>query len=232
MTPMHPIRISALLVLAALGAGCATHQLRLQPLRGLSAEEAAEVQRGRLGVGCERLLDAAATTLEHEPYFHWDIDVLDRANGFIKASAGLLREVQIRVSGQGDDCRLSVSVPRRELKARAKVWIRPDGSASAYEPPAADLAQCRVLSADVTLDDQYFYAFTWHALHDHAEVPFDLVSYDDGTSAASSATAPALALQAEAPVALSPSVGVALAPLSPSAAQAPAALSPAAAEGR
>jgi hypothetical protein len=180
-------RTLLLLLAASLCAGCATHQLRLQPLRGLSADEADQVRHGQLGVGCDRLLDAAAATLEHEPYFHWDIDVLDKADGFIKASAGLLREVQIRVSGQGDDCRLSVSVPRRELKAVAKVWIKPDGSASAYEPAAADLAQCRVMAADVTLDGLYFNAFTWHVLHDHAEVPFDLVAYDDPSAAAAPA---------------------------------------------
>jgi hypothetical protein len=223
MNPMHPIRFPSLLLAVALVSGCATHQLRLQPLRGLPADEAARLKQGQLAVGRDRLFDAAATTLEHEPFLHWDIDLLDRANGFIKASAGLFREVQIRVTGDGGpNSQLAVSVPRRELKTRAKIWIKPDGTATAYEPSAELKAQSRVVSADVELDDLYFYSFVWHALHDRAEVPFDLLSYD--AEAPIAAAAP-LALQPMVPAqAPSPtSEAMALSPAAQAAAVSPAA---------
>jgi hypothetical protein len=199
---MRPSAKLTLLLTLALS-GCATHQLFLKPLRGLPADEAALLKQGQLKASRDQVFDAAATTLEHEPYLHWDIEQLDRANGFIKASAGVLREVQLRVSGsEGGLTQLAVSVPRRELKTRAKVWLKPDGSATAYEPDAALKARCRVISADVELDDLYFHSFAWRALHDRSEVPFDLRAYDAQAEAVP--VAEPLALLAVTPAPLTP----------------------------
>jgi len=167
------------LVLALLSSGCATYHMTLRPMRGIPASDAAWLKQGQLAVGKDQLFDAVATTLEHEPYLHWDIDQLDRANGFIKASAGLFRDLQLRVTSAEDGrSRLAVSIPRRELKTRAKIWIRRSdpSQVSAYEPPKDQYNDYGVASADVELDDLYFVAFTWHVLHDHAEVPFDLTA--------------------------------------------------------
>jgi hypothetical protein len=232
---MRPIAVRALLLLSLALSGCATHQLFLKPLRGLPAEDAALLKQGQLKATREQLFDAAATTLEHEPYLHWDIEQLDRANGFIKASAGVLREVQLRVTGgEGGVSQLAVSVPRRELKTRAKVWLKPDGGATAYEPAAGLKSRCRVVSADLELDDLYFHSFAWRALHDRSEVPFDLRAYDAQTEALTPSEAPApLALQPVAPAPPSPAAtslsATAAAPVPASAAiSAAAAVSPAA----
>jgi hypothetical protein len=227
-------------MLAALMSGCATYHMTLRPLRGIPASDAAWLKQGQLAVPKDQLFDAVATTLEHEPYLHWDIDQLDRANGFIKASAGLFREVQLRITEAPDGrSQLAVSIPRRELKTRAKIWIkRSDPSqVSAYEPDRDQYNNYGVASADVELDDLYFAAFTWHVLHDHAEVPFDLVANPSESPLQTLPSPLAGAQPAEAPVAVdqapaaaSPSSPSAAANLSPSSAVlSPAA--PAAAEG-
>lgn len=209
MSPLPPRSLVLLCLAAALSAGCATHQLRLRPLAGVPPEEAAWLKQGRFNVAPDRLFDAAATTLEHEPYFHWDISLLDKPDGFIKASAGLFREVQLRISpatdvdGGATGSVLSVSVPRRALTTQAKIWILPDGTATAYEAPKALRPRSRVVSADVTLDDLYFYSFTWHVLHDHAQVPFQLLAYN----AQDPTAAPQVLSPTGLPQALSPAAG-------------------------
>ena len=205
-----PRPLIPLCLAAALGAGCATQQLRFRPMAGVPPEEAALLRQGRFNVPPQRLFDAAAATLEHEPYFHWDISLLDKANGFIKASAGLFREVQLRVSPAADlgggatGSILSVSVPRRALTTRAKIWILPDGALTAYEAPAALRSRSRVVSADVALDDLYFYSFTWHVLHDQAEVPFRLRAYGAPDPPAAAAPLPLRPLALPAATPLSP----------------------------
>lgn len=184
-------RPSLLLVLASsllLGA-CSTHQLRFKPLIGIPADEAAELQRGELRASSDQVFDAAATTLEHEPFLHWSVSSLDKANGFIKADAGLLREVQLRVTtvidAQGASVagrtRLEVSIPRRPLKTRAKIWTKDKtGFRTAYEPAQAELPDYSVIAVDAELDADYLRSFAWRVLHDHSQVPFSLSNYDDG----------------------------------------------------
>jgi hypothetical protein len=174
-----------LLLLACLPLGlgaCATHQLRFDPWAGVPADQAAELERGEFRVEPDALFDAAATTLEHEPYLHWSIQDLRKGEGFIRAEAGVLREVQLRVSAVKDAkpvlSRLSVNVPRRELKTRAKIWIRDDGFQTAYEPAAAEIGRYKVLSADAVLDGAYLRSFAYRALNDHSQVPFKLQAYD------------------------------------------------------
>lgn len=155
--------------------GCATQQVRFQPWAGIPEAEAQALRRGELAAAPSAVFDAAAITLEHEPYLHWSIQSLDKANGFLSASAGLLREVQLRVAPlEGGGSRLGVNVPRRELKARAKVWVKDDGYRTAYEPPLAERGAYRVVSAQAVLDADYFRSFVWRALHDRSQVPFDL----------------------------------------------------------
>ncbi|HTB33877.1 MAG TPA: hypothetical protein VK842_03375 [bacterium] len=245
------MRLLQAAILAGLMSGCATYHMTLRPLRGIPAADAAWLKQGQLAVPKAQLFDAVATTLEHEPYLHWDIDQLDRANGFIKASAGLFREVQLRITDAGGGrSQLAVSIPRRELKTRAKIWIkRSDPSqVSAYEPDKDQYNGYGVASADVELDDLYFAAFTWHVLHDHAEVPFDLAANPsesplqalpsplaaaESPVAVDQAPAAASGTAGAASVNLSPAAGVlspsAPAGLSPVAAAVPAGLSPAAA---
>lgn len=218
------MRLIQALSLAWLLSGCATYHLTLRPLRGVPAQDAAWLKQGQLAVPKAQLFDAVATTLEHEPYLHWDIDQLDRANGFIKASAGLFREVQLRVTDAGDGrSQLSVSIPRRELKTRAKIWFkRSDPSqVSAYEPDRDQYYAYGVASADVELDDLYFVAFTWHVLHDHAEVPFDLVA-NPSESPLQTLPSPLAGAQPDAPVPVdqAPSPPAA-SPLSPTGASSP-----------
>lgn len=164
MSPLPSRPLVLLCLAAALSAGCATHQLRLRPMAGVPPDEAALLEQGRFNVTPDHLFDAAATTLEHEPYFHWDISRLDKSDGFIKASAGLFREVQLRISPATD--------------------VDGGTTATAYEAPEALRPRSRVVSADVTLDDLYFYSFTWHVLHDHAQVPFQLLAYNSQDPAA------------------------------------------------
>lgn len=218
---MAPKRLIQGLLLAAVMSGCAAYHMTLRPLRGIPPADAAWLKRGQLAVPKDQLFDAVATTLEHEPFLHWDIDQLDRANGFIKASAGLFREVQLRITQAADGrSQLAVSIPRRELTTRAKIWIKRSDPAqvSAYEPDRDQVNNYGVASADVELDDLYFAAFTWHVLHDHAEVPFDLVANPSETPpqtppARADAGAP------EAPVAVdqAPLSATAAADLTPSA---------------
>ncbi len=165
--------------------GCATHQLRFQPWKGLPNDAVPQLQHGVFDVPKDKLMDAAAVTLEHEPYFHWTFDSLDKADGLIIGSAGLFREVQLRVTDEdGGKSRLAVSVPRRVLKAQAKIYVLksdPDHK-TAYEPAEADLDKYSVIAADAELDEAYFYSFTYRALNDRTQVPFTLTPYQDDGS--------------------------------------------------
>ncbi len=137
LTRARPAVIGLALVLFAGLQGCANYQVNLRPLRGVPLEHAALLRNGEVGVSPDSLFEAAASALEHEPYLHWDIQTLDRSDGFLKATAGFMREVQIRVSKAEDgNSRLSVSVPRRALKTRAKIWVKRDepSQRTAYEP--------------------------------------------------------------------------------------------------
>lgn len=184
-------------LLLAVG-GCATHLVHLQPWQGVPADQVEALKRGEFSVSKDKLFDAAATTLEHEPYLHWQISTLDRANGLVKADAGLLREVQLRVAdADNGGSKLAISVPRRELKTRIKVYIKKSDPAerTAYVPEEAKLRDYKVVSADVQLDDDYFRAFAWHVLNDRAQVPFRLRAYplqpEQAEPAAAAAPTPA-----------------------------------------
>lgn len=169
--------------------GCATHQLRFQPWKGIPQADLADVQRGVFDVPKDKLFDAAAATLEHEPFLHWTFDTLDKGNGLMVGSAGLFREIQIRVtdaegpstgSGQARS-RMAVSIPRRELKSQAKIFIlaKDPSQQTAYEPDALILDKYNVQAADAKLENDYFYSFTYRVLHDRTQVPFKLQAYED-----------------------------------------------------
>jgi hypothetical protein len=215
---------AAALAAALLACGCATHQLRFQPWKGLPSEALPQLQRGVYDVPKEKLMDAAAVTLEHEPYFHWTFDSLDKANGLIIGSAGLFREVQLRVTDEdGGKSRLAVSVPRRVLKTQAKIYVLrsdPDHK-TAYEPEEAQRDQYNVIAADAELDEDYFYSFTYRAMNDRSQVPFTLKAYEDdgalGEAPQQVSTPEPLPATASAPQALSPSATAAPAAVSPAA---------------
>lgn len=178
-------KIPALILLSLSLSACATHQVRFQPWKGIPAEDLKDVQAGRYSVPKDKLFDAAAATLEHEPYLHWTFDTFDKANGLIVGSAGLFREVQVRVapsavSGEAQST-MAISIPRRELKAQAKIYtLNSDKNhQTAYEPSAEDLPKYSVVAADAKLEPDYFYAFTYHVLTDRLQVPFTLQSYED-----------------------------------------------------
>ena len=179
-------RFAAFALVAALLGGCATHQVRFAPYQGIPAADAEALKRGEFAVGRDALFDAAATTLEHEPYLHWSIQSLDKANGFIKADASLLREVQLRVGEAGGGrSKLAVSIPRRELKAQAKVWKkRGSGFMTAYEPSEAERGEYSVFAAEAVLDEAYFRSFAYRVLHDRTQVPFELRPAGGETEAA------------------------------------------------
>lgn len=190
---MRSIRFTGLALAGVLLLGaCSTHQVRFQPFRDIPAEEAAELKRGEYRVSKDQLFDAAAATLEHEPFLHWSIETLDKANGFIKASAGLLREVQLRVADAGGASgaaqarsRLEVSIPRRPLKVRADIWGKAEGKdLTAYEPAEKDLEAYEQFEADAELDEAYLRSYTWRVLHDRSQVPFSLPSKDEADEAA------------------------------------------------
>lgn len=170
--------------------GCATHQLKFQPWKGIPSADLKDVQAGLFSVPKDKLFDAAAATLEHEPYLHWTFDTLDKSNGLIVGSAGLFREIQVRVtdgpasvSGQAQS-KMAVSIPRRELKSQAKIYILNSDKShkTAYEPSAADLPNYSVEAADTVLDRDYFYSFTYHVLTDRVQVPFSLESYEEANT--------------------------------------------------
>jgi hypothetical protein len=172
----------ALTLWAALAAGCATQQLRFDPWKGLPPESVSDLRQGVFAVPKEKLFDAAAATLDHEPYFHWTFDTLDKTNGLIVGSASLFREVQLRVVDQPEGkSRLAISVPRRALKTQAKIYVlKSDPSKhTAYEPEEAELSKYTVLAADTEIDPAYFYSFTYRVLNDRTQVPFSLRAYDD-----------------------------------------------------
>jgi hypothetical protein len=173
--------IPLILSAAFLGA-CATHQLRFQPWKGLPPESVSDLQKGVFPVPKEKLFDAAAATLDHEPYFHWTFSTLDKTNGLIVGSAGLFREIQLRVTDQPDNkSRLEISVPRRALKTQAKIYVMKDDASrhTAYEPEEAELGKYTVLAADAETDPAYFYSFTYRVLNDRTQVPFILQAYQD-----------------------------------------------------
>lgn len=179
MIRIHPLTV--LLAAAACLGACATVQARFEPWKGLPPEAVETLKTGDFDASKEKLFDAAATALEHEPFLHWSITRLDRADGLISADAGLLREVQLRVSDDADGrSRLSVNVPRRALETRAKVYFKPGrlDTLTAYEPDEAELGGYKVLAADASLDNTYFYSFTYRVLHDRSQVPFELRSYE------------------------------------------------------
>lgn len=211
----------ALMLLALWSSGCATHQLRFQPWQGIPAADLKDVQGGVFNVPADKLFDAAAATLEHEPYLHWTFDTLDKTNRLIIGSAGLFREVQVRVTdADGGRSRMAVSIPRRELKTQAKIYqYISDGShQTAYLPDEKERALYTVRAADAVLDPDYFYSFTYRVLGDRSQVPFKLQSYDDAEAqgmapAQDSAPTPAVAAPMEAPKpALTPTEKSALSP--------------------
>ena len=178
---MKHLFLRSLLLVAAL-TGCASNQVRFEPWKGLPKESLADLQQGIFAVPKEKLLDAAAATLEHEPYLHWTFDRFDKSNGLILGSAGVFREVQLRVADvDGGKSRLAVSVPQRVLKSQAKIYVlKSDPSRlTAYEPAREDLNQYNVLAADAELNEAYFYSFTYRVLNDRSQVPFSLKAYDD-----------------------------------------------------
>jgi hypothetical protein len=196
-----PLKI-LVLACAALGLGaCASQRLSFQPWKGVPASDLEGLKRGDYAVDKDTLFDAAANTLEHEPFLHWSITSLDKANGFITADAGVLRELQLRVTGPaapgdvsgGAQSHLAVNIPRRALRTRAKIWVRDDGFRTAYEPEAAEMGRYVVYSAAAELGPDYLRSFTWHVLHDRVQVPFRL----DGLDALEEAEAPALAPTAD-----------------------------------
>lgn len=209
MTPTT--RLFAPVLLALSLSACASHQLVFHPYQGIPADEAAELKQGRFHASQAELFDAAATTLEHEPFLHWSVESLDKVNGFIKADAGLLRELQLRVS-KADAAgatvnaisQLAISIPRRVLKTDAKIWVKGStGFKTAYEPEAADIGAYRVVSADALLDADYLRSFTWHVLHDRVQVPFSLEAKDASDSSAlpiDETPAPSAQPQAKQPV--------------------------------
>ena len=149
-------KIFALIVMSLSLSACATHQVRFQPWKGIAAEDLKDLQAGRYSVPKDKLFDAAAATLEHEPYLHWTFDTFDKANGLIVGSAGLFREIQVRVADapQAESgtpkSTMAISIPRRELKSQAKIYVLNADKTrkTAYEPSAADLpkAAVRILS--------------------------------------------------------------------------------------
>jgi hypothetical protein len=189
------LRLGALALLGGLLlGGCATHQLRHQPWKGVPDADLFSVSRGQFAVPKEKLLDAAAVTLEHEPYFHWTFDSFDKANGLIIGSAGLFREVQLRITdGDNGGSRLAVSIPRRDLNATAKIYVLKSNPAfqTAYPPEADKLGDYRVISAKATLSPDYFYSFTYRVLHDRTQVPFVLTPLGQGQVDADEDAAPA-----------------------------------------
>lgn len=173
-----PFLFAVALAVAVLS-GCASHRVAFQTWDGIPADEAAELKRGEFRAGAEQVLDALATTLEHEPYLHWSIDSLDKKNGFITANAGLLREIQLRVVADASGSsrtRVSVSIPRRELKVRAKIWVKDSsGFQTPYEPAEAEKGDYHVQIADALLDADYVRSFAWRVLNDKSQVPFRIV---------------------------------------------------------
>ncbi len=175
-------KIFALIVLSLSLSACATHQVRFQPWKGIPAADLKDVQAGVFSVPKDKLFDAAAATLEHEPYLHWTFDSLDKGNGLIVGAAGLFREIQVRVTdAENGKSRMAISVPRRVLKAQAKIYIQADdsGHMTAYEPAAKDLPRYTVQAANAQLEPEYFYSFTYRVLNDRTQVPFVLESYED-----------------------------------------------------
>lgn len=184
-------KILALIVMSLSLSACATHQVRFQPWKGIPTEDLKDLQAGDYKLPKDKLFDAAAATLEHEPYMHWTFDTFDKANGLIVGSAGLFREIQVRVtdaptadSGTAKS-HLAVSIPRRELKSQAKIYtLNSDKSRmTAYEPSAKDLPNYSVIAADAKLEPDYFLSFTYHVLTDRMQVPFSLESYEDAHTA-------------------------------------------------
>jgi hypothetical protein len=189
---------------------CATHHLRFKPMAGIPADEAAELARGEFRTTPDKLFDAAATTLEHEPYLNWSVTTLNKENGFLKASAGLLREVQFRVSAvdaagasgsAAARSRLDISIPRRPLVTQAKIWTKANGFQTAYQPEQAELHEYRVTQVEAELDDAYLRSFTWRVLHDRSQVPFTLEAHDaeEPVSIQSAPAAAAVASASAAP---------------------------------
>lgn len=182
-------RSFALLIALGLTA-CSTHQLKFKPYAGIPAEDAVALKRGEYNATPAALFDAAATTLEHEPYLHWSVGTMDKANGFIQADAGLLREVQLRVSSITDasgssasataHSRLEISIPRRPLVTETKVWTKDkSGFQTAYEPEAKDIDQYSVTAVSAELDETYLRSFVYRVLHDRSQVPFSLQALNE-----------------------------------------------------
>lgn len=182
----RPLAILLALSLTA----CSTHQLKFKPYAGIPAEDAAALKRGEFNATPAALFDAAATTLEHEPFLHWSVGTLDKASGFIKADAGLLRELQLRVSSVADASgasssaaarsRLEISIPRRPLVTETKVWIKDKtGFQTAYEPEAKELDQYSVTAVAAELDEAYLRSFVYRVLHDRSQVPFSLAPMNE-----------------------------------------------------
>jgi hypothetical protein len=186
---MNLHRSFALLIALGLTA-CSTHQLKFKPYAGIPAEDAAALKRGEYNATPAALFDAAATTLEHEPFLHWSVGTMDKANGFIQADAGLLREVQLRVSTITDAAgatataaahsRLEISIPRRPLVTETKVWTKDkSGFQTAYEPEAKEIDQYSVTAVSAELDEAYLRSFVYRVLHDRSQVPFSLQALNE-----------------------------------------------------
>jgi hypothetical protein len=173
--------LPALALAAACLGGCATMQARFDPWKGLPDADVEALKQGVFDAPKDSLFDAAAATLVHEPYLHWSIEKLDKADGLITANAGLLREVQIRISDADHGrSRMDINVPRRPLRTSAKIYVlRNDpSSTTAYEPDESDLGRYNVLVADASLDPSYLYSFTYRVLHDRSQVPYRLRAYE------------------------------------------------------
>jgi len=158
----------------ALLLGCsATHQVKFNPWQGLKEGEIEGPKQGVYQAAPEALYQAVAKALEREPFLNWEFEEQEPAKGWLKANAGLLRLLQVRITAKDQGSQLNLSMPRRTLDGRGSVWKKPDGGYTAYSP--GDPQGSESIEVVFELDEPYLYSLIYRQLMDQSPVPFELV---------------------------------------------------------
>lgn len=178
---------TACLALAWLLTGCgATHQVKFDPWRGFAPETTEALKRGDLDFPKDKVFRAAGDVLDHEPFLRWEFEQLDSKEGWIKATAGQFRLMNMRVTDASGDSataksRISISLPKRTLDGQKDVWVSDEDTRkmTAYDLEFSRRKNWHSVTANFELDQDYLVSAIYRQLTDLSAVPFSLEELDN-----------------------------------------------------
>lgn len=173
---MYLKRIVLIGLAAVMSAGCApTHQVVMKDFDGLDEKAATEVKKGFFPEAPDVVFEAAAKSIEREPFKTWKFEKLDKADGWISVSAAGFHHADIRVSSAGESgSQVTVSYNESSAGNATDIYVPKsgEGAPTAYLPEKpGDFDKVPAL---YKLDKDYFLSHIYRILHKMGPVPFEL----------------------------------------------------------